>query len=50
MIELLKSKIGLLHGAELEKFVRRLLPTVSSDYDGLTDTLNYFGRVNKGPV
>ena len=50
MIELLKSKIGLLHGAELEKFVRRLLPTVSSDYDGLTDTLNYLGRVTKGPV
>ncbi|MBK5516693.1 hypothetical protein [Pseudomonas sp. TH10] len=50
MIELLKSKIGLLHGAELEKFVRRLLPTVSSDYECLTDTLNYLGRVTKGPV
>lgn len=48
MIELLKSKIGLLHGAELEKFVRRLLPTVSNDYENLTDTLNYLGRVTQG--
>lgn len=28
LIELLKFKIGLLHGAKLEKFVRRLLPTI----------------------
>ncbi|WP_409319941.1 helix-turn-helix domain-containing protein [Pseudomonas putida] len=50
MIELLKSKIGLLHGAELEKFVRQLLPTVSSDYEHLTDTLNHLGRVTQGPA
>lgn len=50
MIELLKAKIGLLQGAELEKFVRQLLPTVSSDCDGLSDTLNRLGRVTKGPV
>lgn len=48
LIELLKSKIGLLHGAELENFVRRLLPTVSSDYENLNDTLNYLGRVTRG--
>ncbi len=50
LIELLKSKIGLLHGAELESFVRRLLPTVSSDYENLNDTLNYLGRVTRGPA
>lgn len=50
LIELLKSKIGLLHGAELEKFVRRLLPTISSDYEQLTDTRNHLGRVTQGPT
>jgi hypothetical protein len=50
LIELLKSKIRELHGAELEKWVRRLLPTVSSDYEYLSDTLNHRGRVTKGPV
>ncbi|SOS35736.1 hypothetical protein CFBP6411_04379 [Pseudomonas syringae group genomosp. 3] len=50
MIELLKWKIRQLQGAELEKFVRRLLPTVSSDYDQLTDTLNHLGRVTQGPA
>lgn len=48
LIELLRSKIGQLHGAELEKFARRLLPTVSSDYEHLTDTRNYLGRVTQG--
>lgn len=50
LIELLKIKIGLLEGAELEKFVRRLLPTVSNDYEHLTDTLNQLGRVTQGPA
>ncbi|MGH8381970.1 hypothetical protein [Pseudomonas sp.] len=50
MIEILKAKIGLLHGAELEKFVGRLLPTVSSDYENLSDTLNLSGRVTQGPA
>jgi hypothetical protein len=50
LIELLKSKIGLLHGAELENFVGRLLPTVSNDYELLTDTLTCLGRVTQGPV
>ncbi|CAM3169064.1 hypothetical protein [Pseudomonas plecoglossicida] len=50
MIELLKSKIGQLNGAELEKFVRQLLPTVSEDYEHLTDTLNHLGRVTQGPA
>lgn len=50
MIELLRSKIGMLHGAEFEGFIRRLLPTVSSDYEHLTDTRNHIGRVTQGPV
>lgn len=50
MIEILRSKIGLLHGAELEKFVRQLLPTISSDYDQLTDTRTLLGRVTQGPT
>ncbi|QEO78865.1 hypothetical protein [Pseudomonas brassicacearum] len=50
MIEILKSKIGLLHGAELEIFVRQLLPTISSDYEQLTDTRNHLGRVTQGPT
>lgn len=50
LIGLLRFKIGLLEGAELEKFVRRLLPTISGEYEQLTDTLNYMGRVTQGPA
>jgi hypothetical protein len=50
MIDLLQFKIGTMSGGDFERFIRRLLPRTSKNFENLKATYNFKGKETKGPV